>query len=133
MADERVVIFDGVCNFCNGTVDFIIARDRGRRFRFAPMQTDAARALIDRYYAPGVEPDTFLLIRDGTCLVRSDAAVAIARELTWPWPLLGALAIVPRPIRDACYGLFARHRYRLFGRRDACRTPGPEIRDRFLS
>lgn len=133
MADQRIVIFDGVCNLCNGAVAFIIARDPARRFRFAPMQTDAARALIERHYAPDAELDTFLLIKDGACLARSDAALAIARELSRPWPLLGVLAIVPRPVRDAAYNLIARRRYRLFGRRDTCMTPGPDVRDRFLS
>lgn len=132
MDSPYVVIFDGVCNLCNGTVRFIIARDPERRFRFAPMQSDAARALIDRHYAPVTELDTFLVIKDDACLVRSDAALAVARELTWPWPLLGALAVVPKGFRDYLYGVLARRRYKLFGRRDECIVPAESVRDRFL-
>lgn len=132
MDSPYVVVFDGVCNLCNGTVRFIIARDPERKFRFAPMQSDAARALIDRHYAPGAELDTFLVIKGDSCLVRSDAALAIAGELPWPWPLVGAFKALPRPLRDAVYNAVARRRYRLFGRTDACMVPAEDVSDRFL-
>jgi len=127
-----VVVYDGVCNLCNGIVRFIIRHDSGRKFRFAPMQSEAGRSLIDRHYEPDAELDTFLVIGGGVCRVRSDAALAIVRELDRPWPLLGGLRCVPGPVRDFLYGLVARRRYRLFGRRESCRLPDPEVADRFL-
>lgn len=132
------MVFDGICNFCNGVVDFIIRRDPEGRFAFAPMQSVAGKRLIDRYYGGMGEldavggPDTLLLIRDGACLERTDAVLAIAGGLRWPWPLLRAFRILPRPFRDWFYRRFANNRYRLFGRRDGCRVPEPGIRGRFL-
>lgn len=132
MERSYIIIFDGVCNLCNGTVAFIIRHDPARKFRFAPMQSAAARALIERHYEPVTELDTFLLIQGDTCLVRSDAALAIAGELTWPWRLLAGLRIVPRTVRDYVYRLVARNRYNLFGKREVCMVPGRDVRDRFL-
>ena len=133
----NIVIFDGVCRFCSGTVDFVIARDPARKFKFAPMQSESARTLIEQHYrgcteSPNVDLETFLLIKDDRCLVRSDAALAIAGELAWPWPLLTGLRVVPRKLRDYAYDRFAASRYRLFGKRTTCRMPDASIRDRFL-
>lgn len=128
----RIVIFDGVCNLCSRAARFVIRHDRAGRFRFAPAQSDAGRRLLVRC---GQDPDrleTFVLIKDGRACLRSDAALAIVRELDRPWPALGILRLVPRPWRDALYDLIARRRYRWFGRRDACLTPTADIRARFL-
>jgi len=132
MNGSCIVVFDGICNFCNGAVNFIIKRDPARKFRFVPMQSDTARTLMEQYYSPVDELDTFLLIKDGSCLVRTDAALAIAAELIWPWRLCAAFGVVPRTFRDYLYRLFARNRYRLFGRKASCMVPAPDIRDRFL-
>lgn len=132
MESRHIVVFDGVCNFCNGVVDFIIRRDPCGRFAFASMQSDPGKDLVNRHYGRNTEPDTFLLIRDGTCLDRTDAVLAIAGELTWPWPLLRVFRVLPRGFRNFFYRRFATNRYRLFGRRAACRLPDPGVRDRFL-
>lgn len=132
---QSVVLFDGVCNFCNGAVNFIIDRDRTGRFRFAPLQSEAAAALLKQHgrELPAGDPDTLILVEEGRIYERSTAALRIARGLRMPWPLFYALIVVPRPLRDLFYRLFARYRYRLFGRSDACRMPTPELRARFLA
>jgi predicted DCC family thiol-disulfide oxidoreductase YuxK len=131
--DKRyIVIFDGVCNFCNGAVNFIIKRDPEAVFVFTPMQSELARELVVKFNVPNVGVDTFLLIKNDRCYVFSDAALEIARNLAGLWFLFNVFKIVPRPIRDAAYKLFARNRYKLFGRTEACMVPSDEVRSRFV-
>lgn len=137
-----VLLFDGVCNLCNAGVLFIIKRDPRGRMRFAPLQSEAARRLLEE---AGAEPLPEAAVADADSMIviegppgdrrmydRSAAALRIARALRWPWPLLGAFWIVPRPVRDWLYRLIARNRYRWFGRRDTCMMPTPELQARFL-
>lgn len=125
-----VVLFDGVCNLCNAAVRFIIRRDPGGRLRFAALQSEAAAVLLAAQAEP--LPDSIVLVEGGRVFTRSAAALRIARRLRFPWPLLYALIVVPRPLRDAVYGWIARNRYRWFGRSDQCMVPTPELRARFL-
>jgi len=127
-----VVLFDGLCNFCDGTVHFIIARDPHAYFRFAALQSPVAHQLLERCASPPAIPDTLVLIERDQCYTRSAAALRIARRLRSPWFLLYGLIVVPRPIRDALYDWFARHRYRWFGKRDECLVPDTDTRRRFL-
>jgi predicted DCC family thiol-disulfide oxidoreductase YuxK len=131
--DGPVLLFDGVCNLCNAGVAFIVRRDPRGRFRFAPLQSEVARRLLQ---AAGVDaddvPDSMIVVEEGRVYDRSAAALRIARALRWPWPALSALWLVPRPVRDWLYRLIARNRYRWFGRRDQCMTPTPELEARFL-
>ena len=131
--DHAVVLFDGVCNLCNGSVRFIVARDPAARFRFAGLESEAARRLLGESLISGPLPDSVALIEHRRVYTRSTAALRIARRLRFPWPLLGALMVVPRPLRDLIYDLIARHRYPWFGKRDACMLPTPELRTRFLT
>jgi predicted DCC family thiol-disulfide oxidoreductase YuxK len=127
-----VILFDGLCNLCNGFVQFVIARDPHARFRFASLQSNAARQLMGSRTGRADAPDSVVLV-DGDCIfVRSTAALRICRGLRFPWPLLAAFGVVPRPLRDLAYDLVARHRYRWFGRRDACLIPTPALSARFL-
>lgn len=126
-----LILFDGVCNFCNASVNFIIDRDPLRRFQFASQQSDVgqrhlrARGLPTRL--------TSLVVVDGDdVLVRSQAVLRIARYLPWPWPLLRMGVVIPRPIADWLYDLFATYRYRLFGQTDTCRLPTPELAGRII-
>lgn len=133
--EPAIILFDGVCNLCSRSVRFVIRRDPHARFRFAALQSDAARracAGVGATPPAVVEPDTIIVIVNGRALERSDAALAIAARLGFPWRLLAALRIVPRPIRDAAYRFVARNRYRWFGRTDACMVPTPELRARFI-
>jgi predicted DCC family thiol-disulfide oxidoreductase YuxK len=131
-AHQAVVLFDGVCNLCNGSVQFIIAHDPVAHFRFAALQSEAARRLLGECALSGSLPDSVALIASGQVYTRSAAALRIARRLAFPWPLLYAFIIVPAPLRDIVYDLIARNRYRWFGKRDACMLPTPELRKRFL-
>ena len=133
MPQRHIVIFDGVCNFCNGSVNFIIRRDPKGLFAFAPMQTRRGRSLIQMYQVPTVAVDTFLLIKNGRCFLGADAALEIAQDLTGLWFLLRVFKIVPKPLRDYVYKVFASKRYQLFGKRATCMIPTAEVRGRFIS
>jgi len=127
-----IVLFDGVCNFCNGTVRFIVDRDPAGYFQFASLQSAAARPLLERCRLPAGFLDNIVLIEDGVCHARSAAVVRIARRLGGLWPLLSVLLLVPRPLRDAAYDWFARNRYRWYGKQSECPLPPPGLRERFL-
>lgn len=129
---ERIVLYDGVCNLCNGSVNFIINNDRDAKFKFAPMQEPAGQALLKRYGLEYIDLSTFVLIEDGKAYFRSTAWMKIVRHLDGAWPLLSGFSIVPRFIRDASYDLIGRNRYRLFGKKDVCMIPTPDIKARFL-
>lgn len=130
--NTRIIVFDGACNLCNASVNFIIARDSGRRFLFAPQQRETGRQILAERGIDPVDPETFVLIKDGRCFVKSAAALEIARDFDGAWRLLRILKIVPAPVRDRIYDWLARNRYRLFGKRDSCLLPTPELADRFL-
>jgi predicted DCC family thiol-disulfide oxidoreductase YuxK len=127
-----VILFDGVCNLCNGFVQFVIARDPAGIFRFGPLQSDAARQLIADTRPPASMPDSVVLVENGRVWTQSSAVLRVARRLRFPWWLASVLVAVPRPIREWFYRVVARNRYRWFGKRDRCMVPTPELRARFL-
>ena len=130
-----VLLYDGLCGFCDRTVQFILARDPAGVIKFAPLQGEFARQVLKEH--PSLrDVDSLILVEaidePHTPTVRSDAILAIADYLGWPWRAAGILRIVPAVVRDWAYDLFARHRYRLFGRYDACPLPSPAVRARFI-
>ena len=126
-----VVLFDGVCNLCNAAVRFIIPRDPAGYFQFATLTSAAAGSLLAS--VPAAElPDSVVLVDGEHIFTRSDAALRIARRLTFPWPIAYAFIVLPRAFRDWVYDGIARRRYRWFGRQDACMIPSPSVRQRFL-
>ncbi len=129
---RSIVLFDGVCNLCNGAVQFIIHRDPAGRFSFASLQSAAGQAQLRQFGLSTDAFETFVLVEGGKAYTRSTAALRIARQLPGAWRFLYGLIIVPRPVRDWAYGLVARNRYRLFGRRDSCMIPTPELKAKFL-
>jgi predicted DCC family thiol-disulfide oxidoreductase YuxK len=133
-ADPPVVLFDGVCNLCNGAVNFAIDRDPRSRLRFASLQSPAGRQLLERlgHPVPAGDSESILLVEGGRVHERSGAALRIARYLSGGWSLLAALLVVPWPLRDLVYRWVASHRYRWFGKTDVCRVPTPALRARFL-
>jgi predicted DCC family thiol-disulfide oxidoreductase YuxK len=131
MAAPPVAFFDGVCNLCNGSVDFLLRHDRRGLLRFAPLQ-GAAFAAVARDHPELAGTDSFVLQEGGRVHVRSSAALRAAMAMGGPWRLCGVLLLVPRPLRDGVYDFVARRRYRWFGRRESCRLPTPELRARFL-
>lgn len=129
--DASLVLFDGDCNLCNHSVQFIIKRDRVGRFSFASLQSEAGQKAIAAV-TDGELPDSIVLIRRGRLMVKSTAALAIARGLRFPWPLLSVFWLVPYPLRNLVYDWIARNRIKWFGKREECWVPTPELRARFL-
>lgn len=129
---KSVLLFDGVCNLCNSSVQFILARDPKAKFRFASLQSDEGQALLQEFEDRPSDLSSVVLIEDGQLYTRSDAALRVARQLSGGWPLLYAFIVLPRALRDAVYDWIARNRYRWFGKRDSCMIPSPELRSRFL-
>lgn len=127
-AARPVILFDGVCNLCTGSVQFVIERDSRKRFRFASLQSPTAERILGRRD----ELESMVLYQNGEVYRKSGAALRVARRLDGLWPLLAVLLIIPRPLRDAAYDWIGRRRYRMFGRRDTCWVPGPELAERFL-
>ncbi|GGI78946.1 hypothetical protein GCM10007978_15970 [Shewanella hanedai] len=132
MKDKDIIIFDGVCNLCHGSVNFIIERDPHHHFVFTPMQSDTAKSLIAHYDVEGEYSETFFLIKDDQCYMRTDAALEITKSLSGFWPALAILRFIPRRIRDFFYRLLGRNRYALFGRRDTCILPTDAVLSRFI-
>lgn len=132
-ASTPVVLFDGACNFCDSTVRFIIDRDPAFNFRFAALQSPSGQRLLQELGLSPADFETIVLVDE--CArhhTKSTAILRILAGLRWPWPALYGLIALPRPVRDIFYDLFARNRYRWFGRTDSCRVPMPELRKRFL-
>ena len=131
-APAAIILFDGVCNLCNGFVQFVLEHDQQHKFSFAALQSPTGQRLLRE---SGLAPDqlsTIVVVEDGRARTKSDAILRIAGALGYPWKLLGATRVLPRPVRDAAYALVARNRYRLFGRRDECWLMTPELAGRFL-
>jgi predicted DCC family thiol-disulfide oxidoreductase YuxK len=126
-----LVLFDGVCNLCNAAVQFIIRRDPREHFQFAALTSEAARRVLGPVPSSTL-PDSVILVDEGQVFTRSDAALHIARRLTFPWRLAYGLIVLPRAFRDVLYDAVARRRYRWFGRRKECMVPSPSVRKRFL-
>lgn len=131
--DQAIVLFDGVCNLCNGAVNFLIDRDPHGRFKFGALQSEAAAPLLERHGLRTGALDSFVLIEGSRAFRRSEAALRIAWHLGGVWRLLYPMLLVPRPLRDAAYDWIASNRYRWFGRREVCRVPTPDLEARFLS
>jgi len=129
---QPIVLFDGVCNFCNGAVNFIIRYDKAARFRFAPLQSEIGRKIREQH-AIGEDVDSIILIEGDRAFLRSDAAIRIASGLGGVFSLARAFLILPQGVRDWAYSRFAAYRYHLFGKKDVCMIPTSEVRDRFLS
>lgn len=130
---EAIVLFDGVCNFCNSSVNFIIRRDKEGYFKFAPLQSDVAGELLADKDVDREETDSIILIEEGEVFLYSTAALMIARKLDGNWPLFYAFIYIPAPIRDFFYKQFAKRRYKMFGKKDQCMIPTPAMRARFLN
>ena len=129
-SDNAIVLFDGVCNFCNNSINFIIKRDKKGFFKFAPLQSEIAQKLVGDKTKP--MPESVILIDNDKTYDRSSAALRITKRLDGLWPALYIFMIVPKPIRDWVYNLIGRNRYKWFGKTEACMIPTREVRSRFL-
>lgn len=131
-AGRPVILFDGVCNLCTGSVRFVIERDSRKQFRFASLQSPVAEKLLGPQRNEADRLESVVLVVGERIYRKSSAALLIVRRLDGLWPLLSVLLAIPRPLRDAVYDWIGRRRYRMFGKRAACWKPQPELADRFL-
>ena len=130
--EHPIILFDGVCNFCDASVNWIIAREPGGLFRFAPLQSPAGERLQREFGLDPTALDALVLVEGGRVYRKSGAALRIVRRVRWPWPVLFGFIVVPAFVRDFAYVRFARRRYRWFGRKDECMVPKARVRERFL-
>lgn len=127
-----IVLFDGVCNLCNASVNFIIDRDEKAIFKFTSLQSEVGQNILVEHQLKQSDFDSIILLKEGKILKKSDAALEIARNLDGWWKYFYVFGIIPKFIRDFFYDLIAKNRYRIFGKSDACRIPTAELRERFL-
>ncbi len=131
-SDLPIVLFDGVCNLCHESVNFIIDRDPQQQFRFASLQSEVGEKLLAQYELPTVYLRSLVLVEGHRVFTKSTAALKIARRLDGLWPLCYIFIVFPPAIRDFFYDIVARNRYRFFGKSNACRYPTAADRARFL-
>jgi predicted DCC family thiol-disulfide oxidoreductase YuxK len=127
-----LVLFDGYCNLCTSSVQFIIRRDRKKRFRFASLQSPSGQAVLKRLNRPVHQVNSVVLVHGDRIYTESAAALHIARHLSGAWPLLFAFIMLPAFLRDPVYRFIATNRYRWFGRRTECWMPDADLADRFI-
>lgn len=130
--EHPVILFDGVCNLCNGFVQFVIRRDSQGLFRFASLQSPAGAELLRQHGLQTDQLSTMVVVIGDRTFVRSDAALEVCSRLSWPWKWLAMLKALPSGLRNRGYDFLARNRYRFFGKRESCLLPTPELRKRFL-
>ncbi|MCK6259153.1 thiol-disulfide oxidoreductase DCC family protein [Fictibacillus sp. KIGAM418] len=127
-----ILLFDGVCNFCNGIVNFLIRQDKKGRISFGSLQSDAGQELLREFLLPVHDFESLVYIKNGRIYQRSTAALEIARDLGGLWSVAYILVVIPKPLRDGLYSWIAKNRYRWFGKKDHCMIPTPDIRKRFI-
>jgi predicted DCC family thiol-disulfide oxidoreductase YuxK len=127
-----IILFDGVCNLCNGTVQFILKRDKKKRFRFASLQGKFGQDTLKKFGLPGGNPNSFILLEGDHIYTHSTGALRLFRHLEGIWKLLYGFIIVPVFIRDGIYNFIARNRYRWFGKSASCYLPTAALKERFL-
>jgi predicted DCC family thiol-disulfide oxidoreductase YuxK len=132
MADRLIILFDGVCNFCNSAVDFVIKRDKQSVFKFASLQSQAGQKIVADNNLDDVGLSSFIFVERNIIYFKSTAALKVCRYLDGWWPLMYGFIIVPQKIRDGIYNWVAKNRYKWFGKR-SCTIPNAEVRSRFLN
>jgi predicted DCC family thiol-disulfide oxidoreductase YuxK len=132
MESPAIILFDGVCNFCNGAVKFVLLRDKKNAIKFAALQSEIGQALLKQHGISADRFDSFVFLEQGRLYTRSSAALRVCKYLRGLWPLLYGFIIVPAFARDAMYDWIAKNRYRWFGKQDKCMVPSPGTRERFL-
>jgi predicted DCC family thiol-disulfide oxidoreductase YuxK len=133
MTNHSIILFDGICNLCNGSVQFVIKHDKDGHFKFAALQTAAGQNLLKKYFLSSTNLDSFVLIENDKAYTQSTAALRVAKKLNGSVKLLAGFMIVPAFIRDAVYNTIARNRYKWFGKKESCMIPTPELNSRFLN
>ena len=130
---EKIILFDGICNLCNSAIQFVIKRDKKNLYKFAPLQSDTAKALLQERGIDTSKIDSIILIDPNTAYyTKSSAALEIGKTFGGGWRLIGVFEWVPGPVRDWVYDLIAKNRYRWFGKQNECMVPTPELKAKFL-
>lgn len=129
---QSIILFDGVCNFCNASVQFVLQRDPKKRFMFAQLQSETGMKLLHEQGLSNLNLSSMVLIQNHQAYTRSTAALKIARHLCLPWPLLYSFILLPRLLRDTIYDFIGKRRYLWFGKTDQCQLIPPEHKERFL-
>lgn len=129
---KPIILFDGICNLCDGVVQFIVRHDPNKKFLFTSLQSEAGQTLLKQYQLPRENFNSFLLIQDGKVYNKSTGALKVARQIKGVWKWLYIFIIIPTFIRDAVYSWIAKNRYEWFGKKDICMIPTPELKARFL-
>lgn len=132
MDEKPIILFDGVCNFCDGAINFILKQDQKGVFRFAPLQSEAAQKILSQYKLPIKDFESFVLIDEGKVYKKSAASLKVMSKLPWYWKASQIFWIVPPFIRNAIYDFIAKNRYKWFGKKEECMIPTAEVRSRFL-
>jgi predicted DCC family thiol-disulfide oxidoreductase YuxK len=133
MTNQSIILFDGVCNFCNGAINFTLKRNKKADIFFAPLQSAAGQKLLAQYRLPVDSLESFVFIENDKTYNRSTAALKVCRHLRGFWPLCYGFIIVPKFIRDGIYNWIAKNRYKWFGKKESCMIPTPEVKARFLT
>ena len=132
MKEHPLILFDGICNFCNSAVNFVIKKDKEAIINFAPLQSPKGKLYLKQYNYPVSNLNSFVFIEDNKVYTKSTAALKVCRHLKGLWPLCYGFIIVPKFIRDGIYSWVAKNRYKWFGVREECMMPTPEVRSRFV-
>jgi predicted DCC family thiol-disulfide oxidoreductase YuxK len=130
---KSIIFFDGVCNLCNSSIDFIIKRDKNNHFLVGALQDDFSKKILSSYDVKEDYLDSLVLLEDGKIYYRSTAALMISRRLSGLWPFFYAFIVLPAWLRDPIYDWIGRNRYRWFGKKETCRLPTSEEKSKFLS
>ena len=129
---KPVILFDGVCNYCNSMVNFIIRQDKQQKFVFAPLQSASGQQLLQKHKLPSTDFDSFVLIDGQKVYLRSTASLNVLKKLPWYWKWTQLFWIFPKFIRDWFYNVIAKNRYKWFGKKEECMVPSKEVREKFL-
>jgi len=129
---KQIILFDGLCNLCDRSVQFIIKRDPKKQFRFSSLQSPFGNKQLHAFRLSANELYSIILVKEGTYLQKSDAALEIAKSLQQPWPFFYAFKIVPRFFRDWMYDVIAKNRYSWFGKKESCMIPTQDLKSRFI-
>ncbi|MEJ7627787.1 MAG: thiol-disulfide oxidoreductase DCC family protein [Ferruginibacter sp.] len=133
MSSQPIILFDGICNLCNRSVQFVIKNDPAGLFKFTPLQGNTGKKILSDFKLSTLHFDSFILFENGKIYTRSTAALLVAKKLKSPVKLLYGFIIVPPVIRNVVYNFIAKNRYRWFGKTDSCMIPSPALQDRFLN
>ena len=129
---HKIILFDGVCNLCNASVNLVIRNDKNDLFRFAALQSDIGKEYTSKFNIDTSQTDSILLVDQDKVYLKSTAALHIAKSLSGGYPLLFSLMVVPKLIRNWVYDFIARNRYKWYGKRETCRVPTSELKQKFL-